>query len=135
MIFPDGSKRCSKPILNKKNLFMHLVTDRLNSDSRVAIISWEGYNSVTLCKDHLSPLGLGKALERYGVVINVSRERHKLTKQMLFAYLVEHALIYELPFTTGWNKTPDGLWEFTSDIALTFKGAENGRFTSWMKNV
>lgn len=127
IIFPDGKKLYSKPIVNKPNLQM-ICLYAMDSDDVVAIVGIDGFDDkIILGGKFFDAVGLWKMLQSKGVVIGVCREKKKQIIELIFAYLVDHAKKRKLPSSLGWYQTEQG-WMFAAKASQTMLGARKGDY-------
>ena len=118
---PEGSKSCSKPVLNVSDVRSEVLW-AVGSQKKYLRIQWsEGEIFVDF---EISAKMLAKKLRQKGVAFKVAQEQLQSLYELFLSYVFNKAVSVEIPRFWGWNQMENGNWKFADEKVLSLEEVE-----------
>lgn len=126
--YPNRKTNYSEPVINSADMRAYRICDMEMHKTVFFVVEGDNLTEkIILARDDINPRAFERCLSKRGLAVTVGRERRKLVVELLLSYLVDEAIVVELPTTVGWSKTNTG-WIFAETDTETIEGVVRERY-------
>ena len=126
--YPTRKSHYSEPVINSADMCAYRICDIETHKTIVVIVEANNLQEkIVLAREDVNPRTFERCLSKHGLAMTTTRERRKLVLELLLSFLMDEAVVIELPKTVGWSKTNTG-WIFAGSEAETIEGVLRGRY-------
>lgn len=126
--YPTRKSEYSEPVISCVDMRACRICDVETHKTVVIIVEADKMTEkIVLVREEVNARVFEHCLSERGLAVTTSRERRKLVLELLLSFLVDEAVVIELPKTVGWSKTNTG-WIFAESDAKTIEGVIRGRY-------
>lgn len=124
--YPTRKSEYSEPVINSADMRAYRICDIETHKTVMVLVEADNLpEKIILTREELNPRFFERCLSKRGLAVKVGRERRKLVLELLLSFLIDGAVVVELPKTLGWSKTNTG-WIFAESEAKTIEGVVRG---------
>ena len=128
--YPTRKSDYSEPVINSADMRAYRICDMETQKTVVVLVEADNLTEkIVLSREDVNPRVFERCLSKRGLAVTTGRERRKLVLELLLSFLIDEAVVVEMPKTVGWSRTNNG-WIFAESEAETIEGVVRGHYES-----